>query len=472
MQLFGRYIALPYMVLAALDGLLFFSALNLLDRSEHCRFCYFGSLVTLKLYEEIPITAAFLLIATSVGLYNRDAVQDFPTFMKRFFLSWEMIFVVAVAFVAFTKLAAGLPFGWYIGILSLAIALFMLLLFVVRIVMVWCLRLPFVKRRVLILGKGRKADATAAFITGPGRSHLSFVKMMQPDILSRAGAVTDGNLALKLQPELTSLVLETARALKVDEIIVAVEDPANLPMWDLLECKLNGIEVVDYVAFWEREAGQVDFSCVGPGWFAFSDGFLLNQPRRLLKRLVDFVISLAFVIAMLPVILGTMLAIRLESAGPVFYRQERVGLNGRTFRVWKFRSMRCDAERDGVPRWASAGDDRVTRVGRFIRRVRIDEIPQIINVLVGDMSFIGPRPERPFFVDELNRLIPYYNLRHRVKPGITGWAQVNYPYGASVEDAKRKLAYDLYYVKRNEVFLDFTILVQTVRVILFAQGAR
>jgi sugar transferase (PEP-CTERM system associated) len=348
----------------------------------------------------------------------------------------------------------------------------MLLLFVVRIVMVWCLRLPFVKRRVLILGKGRKADATAAFITGPGRSHLSFVKMMQPDILSRAGAVTDGNLALKLQPELTSLVLETARALKVDEIIVAVEDPANLPMWDLLECKLNGIEVVDYVAFWEREAGQVDFSCVGPGWFAFSDGFLLNQPRRLLKRLVDFVISLAFVIAMLPVILGTMLAIRLESAGPVFYRQERVGLNGRTFRVWKFRSMRCDAERDGVPRWASAGDDRVTRVGRFIRRVRIDEIPQIINVLVGDMSFIGPRPERPFFVDELNRLIPYYNLRHRVKPGITGWAQVNYPYGASVEDAKRKLAYDLYYVKRNEVFLDFTILVQTVRVILFAQGAR
>ena len=147
-------------------------------------------------------------------------------------------------------------------------------------------------------------------------------------------------------------------------------------------------------------------------------------------------------------------------------------LNGKTFRVWKFRSMRCDAEKDGVPRWAGASDDRVTRVGHFIRKVRIDEIPQIINVLAGDMSFIGPRPERPFFVEELHKQIPYYGLRHRVKPGITGWAQVNYPYGASIEDAKRKLAYDLYYVKRNEVFLDFTILIQTVRVILFAQGAR
>jgi len=175
---------------------------------------------------------------------------------------------------------------------------------------------------------------------------------------------------------------------------------------------------------------------------------------------------------MLPVILAAMAAIKLDSPGPVFYRQERVGLNGKTFSVWKFRSMRIDAEKDGVPLWARAQDSRITRVGYFIRKYRIDEIPQIINVLAGDMSFIGPRPERPFFVEELHRKIPYYHLRHRVKPGITGWAQVNYPYGASVEDAKRKLAYDLYYVKKNEVFLDFTILIQTVRVILFTQGAR
>jgi lipopolysaccharide/colanic/teichoic acid biosynthesis glycosyltransferase len=165
-------------------------------------------------------------------------------------------------------------------------------------------------------------------------------------------------------------------------------------------------------------------------------------------------------------------AIKLESRGSIFYRQERVGLNGRVFRVWKFRSMRSDAESDGVPRWATSSDDRVTRVGRFIRKVRIDEIPQIINVLAGDMSFIGPRPERPFFVEQLKQHIAYYDLRHRVRPGITGWAQVNYPYGASIDDAKRKFAYDLYYVKNNDVLLDFVILVQTVRVILFAQGSR
>jgi len=243
-------------------------------------------------------------------------------------------------------------------------------------------------------------------------------------------------------------------------------------MYELLECKLHGIAVTGFMTFWERESGQVDFLHAGPDWFAFSDGFLLNQPQRALKRAADFAVSLAFLVLFLPLILATILAIRLESPGPIFYRQERVGLNGRIFRVWKFRSMRTDAESDGVPKWAGAGDSRVTRIGRFIRKARIDEIPQIINVLAGDMSFIGPRPERPFFVEQLREMIPYYELRHRVKPGITGWAQVNYPYGASVDDARQKLAYDLYYVKNNDMFLDIAILVRTVRVILFAEGAR
>jgi lipopolysaccharide/colanic/teichoic acid biosynthesis glycosyltransferase len=166
------------------------------------------------------------------------------------------------------------------------------------------------------------------------------------------------------------------------------------------------------------------------------------------------------------------LAIGLDSPGPVFYGQERVGLNGAVFKAWKFRSMRVDAESDGAPRWASSRDDRVTRVGRFIRKVRIDEIPQVLNVLAGEMSFIGPRPERPFFVKQLREQIPYYDLRHRVPPGITGWAQVNYPYGATVEDARRKLAYDLYYLKRSDLILDLVILLQTVRVVLFAHGGR
>lgn len=464
--------ALPFVFLAVLDSLLFFAVLHTLSLSSHCRTCYFGSVVTLKLYEVVCLTAAFMLIATSVGIYNRDAVQDFPVFLKRFFLSWQLIFIPAVAFTALSKIAAGSPFGWYVGVLSLAIAMFMALLFTIRIVMVWCLRLPFVKKRVMIFGSGRKAETVASFISGPGKSHLAVVKMLAPECRHSHATGSERTLALKLQPQSPSPVLAIARALKVDEIIVAVDDAATLPLWELLECKLSGIDVVDYLTFWEREAGEVDFTCVGPGWFAFSEGFLLNQPRRLLKRTVDFVVSFVFLAAMLPVIVATMAAIKLESAGPVFYRQERVGLNGNTFRVWKFRSMRVDAEKDGVPLWAGTHDSRVTRVGRFIRKYRIDEIPQIINVLAGDMSFIGPRPERPFFVEELHKKIPYYHLRHRVKPGITGWAQVNYPYGASIEDAKRKLAYDLYYVKKNEVFLDFTILIQTVRVILFTQGAR
>ncbi|MBN9555104.1 MAG: TIGR03013 family PEP-CTERM/XrtA system glycosyltransferase, partial [Alphaproteobacteria bacterium] len=267
-------------------------------------------------------------------------------------------------------------------------------------------------------------------------------------------------------------LVQTAQSMRVDEIIVAVEDKRGLAVWDLLECRLNGIEVIDYLNFWEREFAQIDVSNVGPGTLAFTGGFQFSRRRRVLKRAADFTVSLLFLAAVLPVTILVALAIKLESRGPIFYRQERVGLNGRIFRVWKFRSMRVDAEKDGVPRWACAKDNRVTRVGKFIRATRIDEIPQIINVLEGDMSFIGPRPERPYFVEQLRREMPYYDLRHRVKPGITGWAQVNYRYGESIEDARQKLAFDLYYVKNNDFFLDLTILVQTVRVVLFAHGAQ
>jgi sugar transferase (PEP-CTERM system associated) len=260
--------------------------------------------------------------------------------------------------------------------------------------------------------------------------------------------------------------------LRTDEIIVTGDDKHDLPVAELLECKMRGISVVDDLTFWEREAGLIDATKVGPEWLAFSSGFVFNHHRRLLKRAIDLAISAAFLTLVLPLCLLVALAIKLESPGPVFYRQERVGLNGRVFKLWKFRSMRTDAEKDGVPRWAASADDRVTRIGHFIRKVRIDEIPQVINVLAGDMSFIGPRPERPFFVEQLREQLPNYDLRHRVRPGITGWAQVNYPYGASIEDAKRKLSYDLFYLKKNDMLLDLAILMQTVRVVLFAHGAR
>ena len=469
MKIFGRYIALPFVLLAALDASLFFSVLYALSLTTHCKACYVGAVAGLDPARALLLTSAFLLVTASSGLYTAEALRSFTLFLKRFLLAWQLLLIPTVAVFALTKFLAGLPFGWYVGVITLAVTIFMLLLFTVRAAMIWLLRKPFVRRRILVLGSGEIADRLTEFLQGPDQAHLRHVRTVAPPpMLAPIG--TSGNLALHVESQTPLLAI--ARSLRVDEIVVATRDMRSLPMYELLECKLHGIAVASYMAFWERESGQVDFLQAGPEWFAFSDGFLLNQPQRALKRAADFAVSLAFLILFLPFILGTILAIRLAIRGPIFYRQERVGLNGRIFRVWKFRSMRTDAESDGVPKWAGSGDSRVTRVGRFIRKVRIDEIPQIINVLAGDMSFIGPRPERPFFVEQLREKIPYYELRHRVKPGITGWAQVNYPYGASVEDARRKLAYDLYYVKSNDMFLDLAILVRTVRVILFAEGAR
>lgn len=412
------------------------------------------------------LTAAFLVIAASVGLYNGDAVRDFGTFLKRFLLGSPLVFVPIFLAFAVNKTIDGAPFS-----LAPAIAVFMVVLFAMHMALSWCLGLPSMKKRVLVLGDGQYADAIVEYLEGPGRSHFRHIRTL-PAWRPSGGAPRQGNLLLKVAAEERPSLWSAAEQLRADEIVVAVDDRRGLPLSELLECKLRGVSVTDALAFWEREAGQIDPARVGVGWLAFSGGFTFDRRRRTIKRLSDLAISATFLVAVLPLMALTSLAIRLESRGPIFYRQERVGLNGRVFRVWKFRSMRVDAEGDGVPRWAQTSDDRVTRVGRFIRKTRIDEIPQVLNVLVGDMSFIGPRPERPFFVEQLKQQIPYYDLRHRVRPGITGWAQVNYPYGASVDDAKRKLAYDLYYLKKNDLLLDFAILVQTVRVILFAHGAR
>jgi exopolysaccharide biosynthesis polyprenyl glycosylphosphotransferase len=205
---------------------------------------------------------------------------------------------------------------------------------------------------------------------------------------------------------------------------------------------------------------------------ALDEGFRINFSRRIVKRAFDIVVSSFFLVLVAPICAVVALLIKLDSPGPALFTQDRVGLNGKVFRIWKFRSMRQDAEADGIARWASERDPRITRLGHFIRKTRIDEFPQVVNVLLGDMSFIGPRPERPIFVEQLRKEIPFYDLRHRVQPGITGWAQVSYRYGASREDAKKKLCYDLYYVKNNDTVLDLAILLQTVRVILFAHGGR
>jgi len=267
---------------------------------------------------------------------------------------------------------------------------------------------------------------------------------------------------------------EMARKLGVDEIVVALTErrAGSMPLRQLLDCKVSGTNVYDLNTHFEKTLGQIRVDYLSASWLIFGDGFNQGALRTAIKRVFDIFCAAVLLVLSTPIMAVAAVCIKLESPGPMLYRQERVGQNGRNFSIAKFRSMRNDAEKDGRPQWAQANDARVTRVGAIIRRLRIDELPQLINVLRGDMSLVGPRPERPFFVEQLTQEIPFYALRHSVKPGVTGWAQVRYPYGATVEDSQEKLQYDLYYVKNHTLFLDLVVLMETVGVVLTGRGAR
>jgi sugar transferase (PEP-CTERM system associated) len=324
------------------------------------------------------------------------------------------------------------------------------------------------KPRILVLGTGSRAawvDIVAS--TSSAKRDMKVVGFL-PLLATRH--YVDSSRILPAEGSLMAMV----RKYGINEIVVAVRDRRHggLPMKELLECKLKGVRVVELSSFIERECGQVRLESLNASWMIMGEGFRLGLFRDFVKRIFDLGASLALLIVSSPVMLLTALCIYLENGTPVLYRQERVGQGGRIFTIYKFRSMRIDAEGDGKPRWAGVDDDRTTRVGRFIRKLRIDELPQVFNVLKGEMSFVGPRPERPYFVNQLNAQIPYYAARHSIKPGITGWAQVRYAYGATVEDATEKLQYDLYYVKNHSLFLDIMILIDTVQVVLWGKGAR
>lgn len=322
------------------------------------------------------------------------------------------------------------------------------------------------KRRILVIGAGKLASKLETLAArANGRRALEIVGYLPVDGLRET---KDTRVLID-----AASVEAAVRKHDVDEIVVAVRDRrACLPMTDLLACKLKGTKIMDLPTFFERETGRLEIDALNPGWLIFSDGFEQSPYKRALKRAFDIAASTVVLLLAWPIMLATAIWIYLEDQGPIFYRQERVGEDGAGFELIKFRSMRVDAEGSGVPQWAKKNDDRVTRVGRVIRKIRVDELPQVLNVLKGEMSFVGPRPERPYFVNQLNRTVPYYACRHAVKPGITGWAQVRYPYGASVEDAVQKLQYDLYYVKNNSLFLDVIILFQTLRVLVSTDGAR
>jgi sugar transferase (PEP-CTERM system associated) len=259
----------------------------------------------------------------------------------------------------------------------------------------------------------------------------------------------------------------------IEEIVVAMEDRRQgFPTAALLDARLRGVRVTDLLTFLERESGRVNVALLHPSALIFSDGFRCDFLRLATKRAFDVTASLTMLVLSAPIALLTALLVYLEDRGPVFYRQVRTGQNGRPFTILKFRSMRVDAEADGRAIWARANDPRVTRVGALIRKLRLDELPQLFNVLVGQMSFVGPRPERPAFVEQLAQTVPFYRQRHYVKPGITGWAQVRYSYGASSREAQDKLEYDLYYVKNHTLAFDLAVLLQTVEIVLFRIGAR
>lgn len=260
---------------------------------------------------------------------------------------------------------------------------------------------------------------------------------------------------------------------EASSIIVALDQKRGvMPYNELLKCKVRGLNIIDGESFYERIAGKVLVEKINPSWLIFSDGFVKSRASRLTKRLVGLMLSSIMILVALPVILCTAVAIKLDSRGPIMFSQERVGEQGKVFAVYKFRSMKVDAEKLTGPVWAGEDDPRITRVGKAIRKLRIDELPQLWNVLKGDMSFVGPRPERPFFVEKLKKSIPYYNERFAVKPGITGWAQIKYPYGASEEDALEKLKYDLYYIKNMSLVMDLMVIFHTVKIVLLGRGSR
>jgi len=314
-------------------------------------------------------------------------------------------------------------------------------------------------RPVLLIGAGRKAAEIEAFAAKSG-STIKIVRRLSTD---------GGDASMSaLAPELSAAYL---KAEGIGEAVIAADEPRGLPMGLLFQWKVSGIAVTDYQTFWEREAGFIAVSDFDPAWFVYADGCRRGWTGRVIKRVLDIVLGVALLVATAPLFCLCALLIYLETPGGVFYRQERSGRYGIPFDLIKFRSMRNDAE-PGTPQWASQNDPRVTRIGKYIRSTRIDELPQLINVIRGDMSLVGPRPERPFFVDQLSQNISHYADRHYVRPGLTGWAQINYPYGATVEDARQKLSYDFYYIKNQSILLDLFILLSTVRVVLFREGAR
>jgi sugar transferase (PEP-CTERM system associated) len=397
------------------------------------------------------------------GLYRRDTGTQRVSVIAR--VTMALMLGVPAAYVAFYFVPESRTFQESLG-LTVVITLFGAL--VLRRGFLKCLDSKLLTHRVMVLGTGHDALAVGQALNEIGSASAWFVGYYP--LPSEEDDVVPAERVLSTGEALQASVARYG----VNEVIVALRERRGgvLPLGELLACRLAGVRVTELSSFFERTRGEFPIESLKASHLIFGEGFRQGRIRTFVKRTFDMLASLALLSLAVPVMVITAIAIKVDSAGPIIYRQPRVGRGGRIFNVLKFRSMCADAEHDGQPRWAAQDDDRVTRVGRFIRQMRIDELPQLFNVLMGDMSLVGPRPERPYFVDQLSGQIPFYGLRHSVQPGVTGWAQVRYSYGATVDDSVRKLQFDLFYVKNHSLALDVVILIETIGVVLLGKGAR
>ena len=464
-RVFKSYLKTPFLILLVLEVLLIFISVY---SAAYIRFINTPD-GFLAIADKLWLSAAFLAVLNPVamlatGLYQGNIREGMAGILLRLLISLIAAWVlITLFFYIFPDLDRGR------GIVFIAQVQSFFVLGTLRAFFLELVDTETFKKRILVFGAGKTASIIESKLRRKSDRRtfniVGYVLMDQQEQM-----IADDKL-LNLEGSLYQCVLEN----DIDEIIVAKTDTdTEIPVDELVECKFRGIEVVDILSFFEREVGQIRIDIMDPKWLVFSEGYFQSEIHDALKRVFDLLASLVILIVASPFMLLTILAIKIEDGlrAPIFYHQIRVGLNAAHYPVYKFRSMSIDAEKKGEAVWATKQDSRVTRVGTFIRKTRIDELPQIYNVLNGSMSFVGPRPERPQFVEELAKEIPYYHERHLVKPGVTGWAQLLYPYGASFKDSYQKQLFDMYYVKNKSLFLDLLILLQTVEVVLFGKGAR
>jgi len=462
-RFFRHYVPLNLLLLVLIEALILAGAIY---AGVSARFFDGGAIpdsLNPLLPKALTFTVVMLGLMTASGLYDLEWQGGVRALMQRLGLSFGLgLVTMSLLFYFFPALLVGR------GAFLLSFGLALLGILLSRALFIRWARVGALKTRALVIGTGSRAAHVESLLSK--RGHASNTQVIGYLPMGGSHHFVDHARIVDTQESLPEL----AARLQINEIILAVRDRrgGGMPIQALLTCKLRGIRIVELSSFFERENGHLQIDSMNASWMILAEGFHQGIIRDTVKRLFDLLVSAIMLAITLPIMALTALMIKLESPGPILYRQERVGQGGRSFTILKFRSMCVDAEKDGKPRWARQNDSRVTLTGRCIRRTRIDELPQIFNVFFGDMSFVGPRPERPYFVEDLTQKIPYYGVRHTVKPGITGWAQVRYPYGATDEDAMHKLQYDLYYVKNHSLFLDFMILFQTAQVVLWGKGVR